>query len=108
MMTVMALALTTLGLIVYIKADYPAQSSVLDILQVLAVTTVMFGYGAGPAPLIWVYLAELLPREYKVLSGLICALGLVPVFLATKIFPTLLQLLTPAGTYWLFAAVGIS
>ena len=47
MMTVMALALTTLGLIVYIKADYPAQSSVLDILQVLAVTTVMFGYGAG-------------------------------------------------------------
>ena len=43
----MAFALATMGLTVYLKTDYPAQSSVLDIIQVLAVTTVMFGYGAG-------------------------------------------------------------
>ena len=47
MMTVMAAALATMGLTVYLKTDYTAQSSVLDIIQVLAVTTVMFGYGAG-------------------------------------------------------------
>ena len=51
MMTVMAAALATMGLTVYLKPDYPAQSSVLDIIQVMAVTTVMFGYGAGKSGL---------------------------------------------------------
>ena len=51
MMTLMAVALTTMGLAVYLKSDYPAQSSVFDIIQVLAVTTVMFGYGAGKSGL---------------------------------------------------------
>ena len=41
----------------------------------------MFTYGAGPNLLLWVFLAELLPREYKVLSGIIVARANLPVFL---------------------------
>ena len=109
MSSIMSLSMAVLGLCIYLKDHHPEwHPRVVETLPVLVVTLFMFCSGAGTAPLIWVYLAELLPREYKVLSGLICALGLVPVFLATKIFPTLLQLLTPAGTYWLFAAVGFS
>ena len=72
------------------------------------VTIFVFCSGAVTVLLLWLYLAELLLREYKVLSGLICSLGLVPIFLTTKIFPSLLLHLSPHGTYWLFAAVGFS
>ena len=53
----------------------------------------------------WVYIAELLPREYKVLSGLACSIALIFVFAVTKTFPTLLLLLPPYALYWLFAVI---
>ena len=111
MSTVMSLSMAVLGLSLQLRTLYPAWSSsspLLSSLPLLTVTTFMFCSGAGTAPLLWVYLAELLPREYKVLSGLICSLGLVPIFLTTKIFPSLLLHLSPQGTYWLFAAIGFS
>ena len=107
--TVMSISMALLGLSIQLKVLYPDWSSgLLAWLPLLAVTVFMFCSGAGTAPLLWVYLAELLPREYKVLSGLICSLGLVPIFLTTKIFPSLLLYLSPQGTYWLFAAIGFS
>jgi len=54
-----------------------------------------------------VYLGELLPSEYKVLSGIINSLANVPIFVLTLIFPTLKELLTPAVTYWIFAFFGL-
>ena len=52
-------------------------------------------------------MGELLPREYKVLSGLVMFLCTIAVFLVTKIFPTLLATLSPPVTYWIFAAVSL-
>ena len=108
LMTVMGLAMATLGLVVYIRPNYPAFSSVLNTLQLLTVTVYMFSYGAGPALLLWVFLAQLLPREYKVLSGIIVATANLPVFLITKIYPTLLQFIAPHAIYWLLASVALS
>ena len=109
MSSIMSFSMALLGLCIYLKKEHPLlYPSVVETVPVIVVTLFMFCAGAGTAPLLWVYLAELLPREYKVLSGLICSLGLIPVFLSTKIFPTLLQLLSPHGTYWLFAAIGLS
>ena len=109
MSSLMSVSVAVLGLSLQLKALYPSWSSpLLDSLPLLTVTVFMFCSGAGTAPLLWVYLAELLPREYKVLSGLICSLGLVPIFLTTKIFPSLLLHLSPQGTYWLFAVIGFS
>ena len=68
----------------------------------------MFCFGAGTGPLMWVYIAELLPREYKVLSGIVCSIGLVFVFTITKTYPTLLLLIPSYALYWLFAAIALS
>ena len=54
------------------------------------------------------YLGELLPSEYKVLSGIINSLANVPIFVLTKIFPSLTEILSPAVTYWIFAVFGLS
>ena len=64
-------------------------------------------YSIGTGPLLMVYLGELLPSEYKVLSGIINSLANVPIFVLTLIFPTLKELLTPAVTYWIFALFGL-
>ena len=50
---------------------------------------------AGMGPLMWVFIAEMLPREYKVLSGIVSSAGLFVVFAVTKTFPTLTTLTSP-------------
>ena len=53
-------------------------------------------------------MGEFLPREYKVLAGIIHASTNLPLFLLTKMFPTLLEVLSPPGTYWLLASISLS
>ena len=62
----------------------------------------------GSAPLTWVFVGELLPPEYKVLSGIITCFAAASIFGTTKLFPTLLDLMSGYGTYWLFASVALS
>ena len=107
MMTLMSLSMTVLGVILYIRTFSPP-SLLLDVLPVISVTFYMFCFGAGAGPLQWVFLGELLPREYKVLSGVITSLATCAIFIVTKIFPSLTASLSPHGTYWLFAAIGLS
>ena len=64
MMTLMSLSMTVLGVILYIRTFSPP-SLLLDVLPVISVTFYMFCFGAGAGPLQWVFLGELLPREYK-------------------------------------------
>lgn len=59
-------------------------------------------------PLLWVFLGELLPQEYKVLSGVLTFLLQFNNFIIPTIFPYLLVLLQPYGTYWLFASIALS
>ena len=106
-MTMMSVSMAVLGLSLYLRT-LSGPSPVLDILPVISVTLYMFCFGAGAGPLQWVFLGELLPREYKVLSGVITCLSVCAVFIVTKVFPTLLISLSPHGTYWLFAAVSLS
>ena len=109
MMTTMSVAMAAMGSVLYIKENYPdSYSTSLDIVPVIAVTVYMFCFGAGTGPLMWVYIAELLPREYKVLSGIVCSIGLIFVFTITKTYPTLLLLVPPYALYWLFAAIALS
>ena len=106
MMTLMSLCMAVLGTALYLKT-LSVTSPLLDVATVASVTSYMFCFGAGAGPLSWVFLGELLPREYKVLSGLITSLATLSVFTATKIFPFLLASLSPHGTYWLFAAISL-
>ena len=106
MMSLMSLSMAVLGTALYLKT-LSVTSPVLDVATVASVTLYMFCFGAGAGPLSWVFLGELLPREYKVLSGLIISLATLTVFIVTKIFPSLLASLSPQGTYWLFSAISL-
>ena len=107
MMTLMSASMAVLGVAVYLKTS-PSSSPLLDIIPVISVTVYMFCFGAGAAPLQWVFLGELLPREYKVLAGVIMFLANLAIFIVTKSFPALLAGLYPHGTYWLFAGIGLT
>ena len=102
--TLMSASMAVLGGVLYIKTDSDS-SGVLDVVPVISLTVYMFSFGAGVGPLQWVFLGELLPREYKVLAGVIIVLKDIPIFIVTKTFPTLLADLSPPGTYWLFASI---
>ena len=102
--TLMSASMAVLGGVLYIKTD-SAHSQVLDVVPVISLIIYMFSFGAGVGPLQWVFLGELLPREYKVLAGIIIVLKDIPIFIVTKTFPTLLVVLSPPGTYWLFASI---
>ena len=130
MMTLMSLCMAVLGTALYLKT-LSVTSPLLDVATVASVTSYMFCFGAGAGPLSWVFLGELLPREYKVLSGVTVSLACVVIFirdavkveksqveifqpfylsilttsLSTKTFPFLLTSLSLHGTYWLFAAI---
>ena len=62
----------------------------------------------GASPLQWVLLAELLPPEYKVLSGLSTSLATLAIFTILKVFPILQAALGQAGTYWLLGSIALS
>ena len=69
-MSLMSACMAALGTALYLKATHPSScSTVLDTVQLVAVILFMFCFGAGSGPLIFVLMGELLPREYKVLSG---------------------------------------
>ena len=106
-MTLISVSMAVLGGTLYLKT-LSFNSALLDVMTVISVTFYMFCFGAGVGPLQWVFLGELLPREYKVLSGVITSLATSAVFIVTKVFPTLLENLTPHGTYWLFAAISFA
>ena len=106
-MTLMSLSMAVLGATLYLKT-LSVNTALLDAVAVISVTFYMFCFGAGAGPLQWVFLGELLPREYKVLSGVITSLATTAVFIVTKVFPTLLDTLSPHGTYWLFAAISLA
>lgn len=62
----------------------------------------------GASPLQWVLLGELLPPEYKVLSGLSYSLATLAIFTILKVFPILQAAMGQAGTYWLLGSIALS
>ena len=67
----------------------------------------MFSLGAGAGTLQGVYLGELLPREYRVHRP-VDVLATLAIFIVTEMFPILLAVLSPHGTYWLSASISVS
>jgi len=103
-MILMSLSMAVLGGVMYLK-ELGFDNLTLKVLPIICVTLYMFSFGAGAGALQWVFMGELLPPEYKVLSGILTSLATLAIFIITKIFPTLLDVLKPYGTYWLFAGI---
>ena len=105
--TLMSISMIGLGIVIYLKNIW-GSNQILNILPIIFVTMYMFSFGSGVGPLQWVFMGELLPPEYKVLSGIINCLSTIAIFMVTKMFPTLQLWLSPHGTYWLFAAIALT
>ena len=104
--SLMGLSTAVLGLTMYLKSD-GEESQILNFLPIICVTLYKVVYGAGAGPLMFVFIGELLPPEYKVLSGVIFSITFFTVFVVTQSFSFLSVLLTPHGTYWLYASFSV-
>ena len=105
-MTMMSACTAVLGTSLYLTSLLPP-SPLLDLVPALSVTVYILCYGFGAGPLTIVYHGELIPRDY-LLAGVVMFLANLSVLTVTKSLPTLLDTLTPQGTYWLFSVIGLS
>ena len=106
-MTMMSACTAVLGTSLYLTSLL-GPSPLLDLVPVLSVTVYILCYGSGAGPLTIVYHGELIPRDYNVLAGVVMFLANLSVLTVTKSLPTLLDTLSPHGTYWLFSIIGLS
>ena len=105
-MTMMSACTAVLGTSLYLTSLL-GSSPILDLVPALSVTVYILCYGSGAGPLTIVYHGELIPRDY-LLAGVVMFLANLSVLTVTKSLPTLLDTLTPQGTYWLFSVIGLS
>lgn len=74
-------------------------------LALLSMGLFIAGFAVGWGPIPWLLMSEIFPlRARGAASGVCVVTNWGCAFLVTKIFHDLLDLLTPYGTFWLFAA----
>lgn len=84
-------------------AEGPAGS--LAWLALLSMGLFIAGFAVGWGPIPWLLMSEIFPlRARGAASGVCVVTNWGCAFLVTKIFHELLDLLTPCGTFWLFAS----
>jgi len=106
-MNIMMVSMAVLGAVLYMQ-ESGAHSTALSIVPVFCVLLYMFAFGAGASPLLWVFMGEIIPADYKVLCGIIASISAAAIFAVTKLFPSLLASSIGApGTYWLFSGVAL-
>ncbi|KAJ6652640.1 hypothetical protein lerEdw1_011235, partial [Lerista edwardsae] len=74
-------------------------------LALLSLSLFIMGFALGWGPIPWLVMSEIFPlRARGTASGACVLTNWFMAFLVTKEFHDLMSLLTPAGTFWLFAA----
>jgi len=101
---VMAVCMIALGTILYIH-PHMEDNVMPGVFSVVCIIIYMFFDNVAAAPLLFVWLGELLPPEYTVLSGVIGVYSGLVLFLLISVFPVMLVHLAPYGTFWLFASI---
>ncbi|KAM4018855.1 LOW QUALITY PROTEIN: solute carrier family 2, facilitated glucose transporter member 8 [Anomaloglossus baeobatrachus] len=82
-----------------------APADPLGWLALLSMGLFITGFALGWGPIPWLLMSEIFPlRARGVASGVCVVTNWGCAFLVTKVFHNLLDLLAPAGTFWLFAA----
>lgn len=102
----MAICTTLLGLYFFLKDGLKYDVSSISWLPVLSVCTfiVMFSLGFGPIP--WMFMSEIFPRQ---ISGYACSIACMfnwtCVFLVTRSFSTIKELMGSYGAFWIFSVI---
>ena len=99
----MACAAALMGLCFALGDEMPDFVSLVALVVYIAA----FSIGLGPIP--WLLMAEILPsRARGVASSLATVLNWTCSFAVTESFASVLAALTPAGTFFLFAAICVA
>ncbi|KAL8174796.1 UNVERIFIED_CONTAM: Solute carrier 2 (Facilitated glucose transporter) member 8 [Gekko kuhli] len=116
---VMAISAGVFGIYFKITAPSPGNSSLIDLLNptlmeeehhlswlaVLSLGLFIMGFALGWGPIPWLVMSEIFPlRARGAASGACVLTNWLMAFLVTKEFHDFMVLLTPYGTFWLFAA----
>lgn len=114
----MAISTTAFGVYFYLMSTFPKTTSLSDVgeephadlawlaLASMAVFITGFALGWGPIP--WLVMSEIFPVKVRGVASAVCVLtNWSMAFLITKTFQDMMNLMTSAGTFWLFASMCI-
>uniref|UniRef100_A0A7N4NNB8 Solute carrier family 2 member 8 n=1 Tax=Sarcophilus harrisii TaxID=9305 RepID=A0A7N4NNB8_SARHA len=92
-------------LLTYLNPESVQASSGLPWLAVFSMGFFLIGFSLGWGPIPWLLMSEIFPLQVKGLASGVCVLSSwIMAFLVTKEFSSLMDILTPYGTFWLFSA----
>ncbi|XP_069025443.1 solute carrier family 2, facilitated glucose transporter member 8 [Embiotoca jacksoni] len=120
----MTISTTAFGVYFYLTSKYHATTSLsllmLDIqsaagedphpdlswLALASIAVFITGFALGWGPIPWLIMSEIFPIKTRGFASAICVLtNWTMAFIVTKTFQDMMNLLTSAGTFWLFASV---
>ncbi|KAF0297007.1 Facilitated trehalose transporter Tret1 [Amphibalanus amphitrite] len=103
---IMGVCLLALGVFFYIKFDGSGNVENIGWLPLVSLMLFIFAFSVGFGPIPWLMMGELCAPEVKgVASGVAVAFNWTLAFIVTLTFQPLVDGITEAGVFWLFAAV---
>merc|ERR1719209_1074048 len=102
----MVLSISLLGFYFYASVHMKDLSSHLSVVPLISLSVFVFAFSLGFGPIPWLMMSELFAPEVKsVASSISTTFNWTLAFLVTATFDSILDGLTAAGAYWLFAAI---
>uniref|UniRef100_A0A665TYB4 Solute carrier family 2, facilitated glucose transporter member 8 n=1 Tax=Echeneis naucrates TaxID=173247 RepID=A0A665TYB4_ECHNA len=109
----MALSTTAFGVYFYLmsklhSATTPGEEPHTDLTWLALASMAFFisGFALGWGPIPWLIMSEVFPVKVRGFASAVCVLtNWTMAFLITKIFQEMMNVLTSAGTFWLFASM---
>lgn len=99
----MALSTAAFGVYFYLL-DQPQPQTQLSSLALVSMGVFITGFALGWGPIPWLLMSEILPVKVRGFAGALCVLtNWSMAFIVTKTFHDMMDVLTSAGTFWLFS-----
>lgn len=102
---IMCLCLTVLGIYFHLK-DHDHNVSAIGWLPLFSMVMFIVSFSLGYGPIPWMIMGELLAPEVKgIATALTVLFNWTAVFIVTKSFPILIELVGSDCTFWIFAII---
>lgn len=104
----MVISITVLGAYFYIKfnEDNTALATKLQIVPLASLSIFVMAFSVGFGPIPWLMMSELFSPEVRGLaSSIATCFNWTLAFLVTKCFSTMVEVLTEAGSFWVFGGI---
>ncbi|XP_022074430.1 solute carrier family 2, facilitated glucose transporter member 8 [Acanthochromis polyacanthus] len=102
----MAISTTAFGVYFYLMSEKTEALGDLSWLALASTAVFIAGFALGWGPIPWLIMSEVFPVKVRGFASAVCVLtNWSMAFIVTKTFQDMMNLLTSAGTFWLFASV---